>query len=182
MRQDERRKNGRYFLWLFGAVQAALVITGLLMFFTTEPNSGATRIANRGLQASPSPASGLQDAHESVSLLILVLVLVGGGLLMVRVKQDWSGWLALVVLATAVTAVTGMLSQYETVRIDGVFVEDLRGMGFLFDGAFEQIGFGKRTFGATTYRVLVFLHLVAAMSMVGTAVAGVRDVVRPPTA
>lgn len=182
MKQDERRQSGRYFLLVFGAVQLALVASGLLMLFTREPDSGATRIANRGLQASPSPATGLQDLHESTSLLMLIVVIIGGGWLMVRVKQDWSGRLALVLLATAVAAVTGMLVRFETVRINGVFVEDLRGMGFLFDGAFEQIGFGKRSFGATAYRVLVALHLVAAASMMGAAISGVRDIVRVPTA
>lgn len=152
------------------------------MLITRRPDSGATRIANRGLQASPSPADGLQDMHESFSLLMLVVVVAGGGWLMVRVKEDWSGRLALILLATAVAAITGMFVRFETVQLDGVFVEDLRGYGFLFDGALEKVGFGKRTVGAMTYRLLVVVHLLSAGAMVAAAISGVRDVVRPRTA
>lgn len=163
---------------MLGASFLALAVTGVIMLVASRPDSGATRIANKGLQASPSPSSPLQDLHESASLLILVVIVAGGGWLMVKVKQDWSGRLALVLLATAVAAITGMLIRYETVKLAGVFVEDLRGFGFLFDGDLEAVGFGKRSWGAMTYRVLVLIHLVSACAIIGTAVAGVRDVVR----
>lgn len=163
---------------MLGAVFLALAGTGVVMLVNTRPDSGATRVANKGLQASPSPSTALQDLHESASLLILVVVVAGGGWLMVKVKQDWSGRLALVLLATAIAAITGMLIRYETVQLNGVFVEDLRGFGFLFDGDFENVGFGKRTWGAMTYRVLVLIHLLSSGAIVGAAVSGVRDIVR----
>jgi len=152
------------------------------MFFTQETDSGATRIANKGLDSAAGPASGLQDLHESASLLLLVVIVIGGGWLMVKVKEDWSGRLALVLLAAALAWATGMFSRYETVRIDGTFVEDLRGMSFLFDSGFEQVGLGKRLLGATTYRIIIAVHLLASLSMVGAMIAGVRDVVQVPTA
>ena len=161
-----------------GLLLAALTATGVGTMVTKRPVGGTTDAANRGFFPQPGPLPRLADLHENLAALTVLLIAVGGAWLMVRVKQDWLGWLGVAFACAIVAGVTGLLLQYEAVQIAGRFDPDLRGSGFVFDGDFEAALYGDRLIGANWYRFWLGVHLAAACVTLGAVVRGVRDIDR----
>lgn len=158
----------------------ALFLTGGIMAIFRAPSSAATVAANNGARSQPGQPEPLQDLHEGLASVMILIAIVGGAWLMVRIHEDWSGRLAAAAGVGMIAVLSGLMVRFEAVQIDGVFESDLNGLAFIFDGGLDQVTFGGRAFGANVYRIWVFVHLVSAMAMIVFTAQGLRDIRKEP--
>lgn len=164
------------FITLFGA----MLLSGGAMFVLRQPSRASTIAANNGARSQPSQPDQLQQLHEGLSSLVVIVAIVGGAWIMLKVHEDWSTGLAAAFASGVIAVASGMAVRFDAVQINGVFVEDLRGFWFIFDGDLDQVLFGQRSIGPNMYRIWILVHLTSSVGWIVGAMAGLREIRQEP--
>lgn len=166
----------RWGLALLASLAAGVAASGVALMFTQEPNEQWTTLARRGSNARPSPglAEPLQDMHITLTIVFALATFLFITWLVGVVIAEWSWPLVLVVGCLGFAVISGLQAGFLAVETNGVWRDDLRGYGFLFDPGFDSVLSRGGGTGATVFRLWTAVHLLTLPAMVALLVRGVH--------
>ncbi len=180
---DETQQRGTWILlWVTVITLVGLMVTGTMLFFGHEPDPNwLDYVAYSDIRPQTSPSTGLEAMHGHFADAAGVIALIGGGWFVYRVVFAVPPVTAIALVVVIVSHVTGALTRFNVVRLDGQVPGDDAQRGYLqvFGADMGVMVTDRWDLGPWAARIVTVSHVIALPLLVW---AGWRAIVRSTSA
>lgn len=160
---DDTQQRGTWILlWATTITVVGLAVTGTYLFFLHEPDpEWIDYVPYSDLRPATNPSRGMEALHGHFADAAAIIVLIGGGWLVYRVIHAVPKVVAGALVAVVITHVTGALTRFNVIRLDGQAPEEVqRGYLQIFGGDMWVMVTDRWDFGPWAARIVTVLHVI----------------------
>ena len=180
---DETQRRGTWvLLWATAITLVGLTVSGTILFFVHQPDPDwLDYVPYSDIRPQTSPSTGMEAMHGHFADAAAVIALIGGGWFVYRVVYGVPPITAIALVVVIVSHVTGALTRFNVVRLDGQLPGDETQSGYLqiFGADMGVMVTDRWDLGPWAARIVTVSHVVALPLL---AWAGWRAVARAAAA